>query len=301
MEEIFKKQIWALDPDFFLTMQSIVTRAIESGRDLSFLKNTDHIKTIDSNPIQLDAAINGAFDQDLGLYIYQNSKTGKRVAEIGMVGALTKSGDLCAPGSLALAEQINTADANESIDGILLFVDGPGGSISGIQRLMSAIKDTKKPIVAYVDEMAASAHLFAIGGADYIVANANEYTKVGSLGVQAVLTSITDKLDKDGIKVRVLRADQSVDKNAINQVEPWPEEAVAEMVAEMTAINTEMIGKFKAGRGDRLNTTDEDTFTGKMYTADRAQELGLIDFQGDLAGAIDFVGQLSTARKIVNN
>ncbi len=74
---------------------------------------------------------------------------------------------------------------DESVDGILLEVDSPGGTIYGSKAIADGVAEyrekTGKPVVAYVSGISASGGMYAMAGADEIVADHG--TLVGSIGV----------------------------------------------------------------------------------------------------------------------
>ncbi len=74
---------------------------------------------------------------------------------------------------------------DESVDGVLLELDSPGGTIYGSKAIADGVAEyrekTGKPVVAYVSGISASGGMYAMAGADEIVADHG--TLVGSIGV----------------------------------------------------------------------------------------------------------------------
>ena len=97
--------------------------------------------------------------------------------------------------------------------------------------------------------------------------------------------------DKIG-KIEIIRAPQSKDKARINPVEKLPNSERDRILNSLEVITDEFISKVKSGRGERLNTDDENIFTGKMYSADEAQELSMIDHLGNFESAINIAKSL---------
>lgn len=80
-------------------------------------------------------------------------------------------------------EKLRLAEEAESVKGILLEVNSPGGSVVASQEIYDAVNEVKatKPVVVYVREMAASGAYYASAPATRIVANRGSL--VGSIGV----------------------------------------------------------------------------------------------------------------------
>lgn len=83
----------------------------------------------------------------------------------------------------ALATDIQTAIDNGNVRSIVLAIDSPGGEANGIHELSELIYSAraKKPVVAYVGGMAASAGYWIASAADEIVIDAT--AMLGSIGV----------------------------------------------------------------------------------------------------------------------
>ena len=265
------------------------------GNELPKSMLTDQEEKVSKEKLSISSEIDMEYDYEVGAYVYETEQ-GTRMARIPMIGTLTKYGGLCSYGSRHLTDRIHRANLNKKIDGIVLLADGPGGSVSGTTELGNAVKDSEKPVVAFVDEMAASAHYWVVSQASQVVVNSEEYSEVGSIGVLCMLVSEREWLKKEGLEVQIMRAEQSEDKARLNSVEEWPEESIQELQATLNKMADDFINAVKSGRGDRLNTKDENIFTGRMYSAAEAEELGMIDYHGNLAGAVMLCQDLVNAK-----
>ncbi len=74
---------------------------------------------------------------------------------------------------------------DDDVDGILLELDSPGGTIFGSKAIADGVAEyqeiTGKPVLAYVSGISASGGMYAMAGADEIVADHG--TLIGSIGV----------------------------------------------------------------------------------------------------------------------
>lgn len=98
-------------------------------------------------------------------------------------------GGLFAPTDLTygytLQEDLAELADDDSVDGIILEINSPGGTIFGSKAIadgVAAYRDkTGKPVVAYVSGISASGGMYAMAGADAIYADHG--TLIGSIGV----------------------------------------------------------------------------------------------------------------------
>jgi protease IV len=82
-------------------------------------------------------------------------------------------------------EELERAAEDRSIKGVVLEMDTPGGTIFGSKVIADAVatyrERTGRPVLAYVRGLSASGGVYAMAGADHIVADHG--TLVGSIGV----------------------------------------------------------------------------------------------------------------------
>lgn len=82
-------------------------------------------------------------------------------------------------------EQLQALAKEESVDGIILEINSPGGTIYGTQAIVDGVKEykekTNKPVIAFVGSTAASGGYWAAASADEIIADHG--TVLGSIGV----------------------------------------------------------------------------------------------------------------------
>jgi protease IV len=82
-------------------------------------------------------------------------------------------------------DQLMEAAEDDSIDGVVLEMNTPGGTIYGAKAIADAVQEyqkrTGKKVVAYVGGISASGGMYAMAGADRIVADHG--TLIGSIGV----------------------------------------------------------------------------------------------------------------------
>jgi protease-4 len=122
----------------------------------------------------------------------------KQIARVTITGTITEDRD-----QLKLLKDL--ADDN-SISGVLLFINSPGGTTTGGEALFEGIRALakKKPVVAEFGTVAASAAYIAGLATDHIVARGNSIT--GSVGVIVQWPEFVQLLDKIGVKVNEVKS-----------------------------------------------------------------------------------------------
>jgi len=272
--DLFANNVWLLNPAFVERIQPIVIGLYNQGK--------------------LDIPrIGEAPEREIA-----TTETRKDlVAHIPIWGTMTKKGGMSAEGMQTTEMRISEANNDESVSSLLLDIESNGGTVDGMAALGSAIRDSEKPVIAYVDNIAASAAYWAASQADTIVMNGDNFAEVGSIGALMIHQDSTKMIaDKIG-KIEIIRAPQSKDKARINPVEKLPASERERILNSLEVITDEFISKVKSGRGDRLNIEDENIFTGKMYNADQAQELGMVDHLGNFESAINIAKTLGNIVK----
>lgn len=213
----------------------------------------------------------------------------RRVMVIPIMGVMTRYGDACSYGTEDTAAWIDYADKNKDVAAIVLEMESGGGEVNGTQQLGEVIAATKKPVVAFVKGMAASAAYWAASQADVIIMETGPVSEVGSIGVLMVHGELATYEEKNGAKYTIIRADGSENKALVNMYEPINADLIKAEKAAMKPMRDAFIKAVKKGRGDKLTKDDavlEDVFSGNMFTAKDAIKYGLADEVGTFDDAI---------------
>lgn len=217
------------------------------------------------------------------------SSTG-HVLIIPIIGAMSRYGGMCSYGSEDMANWVRAANEDPNVSAIVLEINSPGGEVDGTGALGNAIKNSSKPVVAWVAGMAASAAYWVASQAREIWMEDSVSSEVGSIGVLSMHIDQSAALEKEGFKVTILRSDGSESKALYNSVEPLTDEIIAYVTATLNSIRTQFISTVKAGRP---GITDESVFSGKMFDGKAAKKLKMSDKFGSLLDAVRRADQLA--------
>lgn len=210
-------------------------------------------------------------------------------ARIELVGEMTRYGDQCSYGATDYIHMLDQANKDPKVKGIVLVVDGPGGSVSAIGDFITFSKRKAKPIVALAN-LACSLHYWIMSGvADYILAENDISARFGSIGVVCTFADVRGMYEKKGIKLHEILPPESEHKNQSFHLamEGKYDQIIEEELSPLAQ-------KFQnAVRQNRPNLKEEvGVLTGKTFGAEKSKELGLIDAIGDLSDAVAIIDSL---------
>jgi len=164
---------------------------------------------------------------------------------------------------------------------VVLEISSPGGSpvqssLIGA-RIRRLAEEKNIPVIAFVEDVAASGGYWLAAAADEIYADPSSV--LGSIGVISASFGADELIQRHGVERRVYTAGQS--KSMLDPFRPEKPEDVARLKQLLDDIHENFIDHVKSRRGAKL-APDTDLFTGEVWLAKRATELGLIDGIGHL-------------------
>ncbi len=196
-------------------------------------------------------------------------------------GEATGSGPTFA--SDTAVEAIEQAAEDDSIAAILLRLDSPGGSGPAAEQMWRAVRRAreKKPVIASMSDLAASAAYYVAAATDHVVAHPGTYT--GSIGVFLVRPSFGGVLDKLEIGHETLLRGENADLLAM--LRPMEGETRERFLDEIRVAYTQFVERVAEGRG--LSEAEVDTVArGRVWTGRQARDRGLVDELGGLREAV---------------
>jgi serine protease SohB len=182
----------------------------------------------------------------------------------------------------SVAKPLDRAFAWPRARAVALIINSPGGSAVQshliFQRVRQLSAEKKVPVVAFVEDVAASGGYMIACAADEIFADPSSI--VGSIGVIGATFGFDKLIDKIGIERRIYTS--GVNKAMLDPFLPENPDHVARLKAIQNEIHGTFISLVKSRRGGKLNGAEEELFTGEYWAALKGRELGLVDRIGDL-------------------
>ena len=192
-------------------------------------------------------------------------------------------------GSDSIVEYIREARADASIKAIVLRVDSPGGSSSAsdvIWRELSISRDSRRPVIVSMSDLAASGGYYIALGGDAIVAQPGTLT--GSIGVYTGKFVISGTLDKLGANMEATSSGKHAQIYSPDR--RFSKDERAKIEESMQNVYDQFIERTATARHMAPEKVDE-IAQGRVWTGEQAKALGLVDELGGLYTAIDMAKQ----------
>jgi signal peptide peptidase SppA len=185
-----------------------------------------------------------------------------------------------------VARTLDRAFAMRNIRAVALLINSPGGSAVQshlIFKRIRALADEKKlPVIAFVEDVAASGGYMIACAADEIICDVSSI--VGSIGVVGGSFGFEKLIEKVGIERRLYTSGER--KAMLDPFLPEKPEDVERLKAIQAEIHEMFIALVKTRRGDKLDSRETALFSGEYWTGQRGLKLGLVDAIGDLRGVL---------------
>jgi len=216
----------------------------------------------------------------------QRAQDKNKIAVIHVEGAIVTGGiDFNTAGSGGIVKNINKARDDESVKGIILRVNSPGGDVYASSMITNALEEfqsTGRPVYTSMGDIAASGGVWVTTTSEEIWAE--DTTLTGSIGVYSIYPDVSPLenwagINYDGVSMTkagdIYDLSRGMNEELNKQFRENTENFYREFVTKV-ADNREMeyseVLKFAGGR---------------IWRGDTALELGLVDKLGSLDDAID--------------
>jgi capsid assembly protease len=179
--------------------------------------------------------------------------------------------------------QLDAALTDSQVSRIVLDIDSPGGEAGGMFRLAEKIRMARqrKPITAFVNDMAASAAYGLAASTSRIIVSPS--SMLGSIGVVLVHLDRSRELEKKGQMPTLIHA--GAHKVDGHPFAPLPESVRVDLQAEVEKIYALFVASVAAGR---LSLTDAAirATEARRFLGEDAVAIGLADAIGGLDEAL---------------
>lgn len=219
-------------------------------------------------------------------------------AHFTLSGVMRMEDGLCSYGVSHLVDNFRSANADPNISGILLEVNSGGGEVTAGQALFTAVRESKKPVVAFVHN-AGSGALMGILHADRIIMGGNN-ARIGSIGVFTAYSKYMVSYMRHYIGF--VYSDTSPDKNAAERalIADNDTSLLKKSVNHTDRLFEREVTKARTLKGDA--DMQRDTLNGGFFFAADGVKRGLADTIGTFQTAVKALEQeVRTANTIKVN
>ena len=223
------------------------------------------------------------------------NKSTEKIVQIDMTGIIASgpAGDIFSSGGMSVGgikRALEQAVADKNVRAIVLKVNTPGGEVTASDTLYHAVKQAaaKKPVVVYMDSMAASGGYYLACGATKIVAN--ETTLTGSIGVIIQTLNYSQTFDKVGLQTMTFAS--GAFKDSLSGSRPMRDDEKAYIQNLVTQMYDKFLGIVSEARGIDAATLKDGIADGRVLTGKEALDKKLVDQVGYVEDAYALAKQL---------
>lgn len=237
---------------------------------------------------------------DLDVGILTLPKTGT-VALVPIEGPITTTGGIqvglgitSTVSSSEIISILESIEKNPGITGVIIKIDSSGGTPVAGMEIAEKVSSLKKPTLAWIREVGASAAYLIAAASDRIIAH--NFSMVGGIGVIGSYLEYSDLFEKYGINYVRLVSGEHKDMG-IPYRKPTEEEIQIfnEIILEL---NKDIFDFVEANRNiskEHLqNITD-----GRIFIGEEAVGMGLVDYIGSKDDMLEAMKNITNSTKVV--
>lgn len=229
----------------------------------------------------------------------EGTKDGKdKIVRIDLEGMIASgaAGDLFSEIGMnveGVKRALEQAVGDKNVKAIVLLVNSPGGEVTASDTLYHAVKlaSAKKPVVVYMDSMAASGGYYLSCGATKIIAN--ETTLTGSIGVIIQTLNYSQTFGKVGLETLTFASGSF--KDTLSGSRPMRDDEKAYVQSLVTQMYDKFVGIVADARKVSKDTLKNGIADGRVLTGKEALEHKLVDQLGYIEDAYALAKKLGDA------
>lgn len=185
--------------------------------------------------------------------------------------------------SAPVIQALRHIEYDDAIKSVVLRINSPGGSALASDEIWHAVRSVvrKKPVIASIGDMAASGGYYIASASTTIMAQRTSL--VGSIGVVGGKISVAGVAEKLGVHAELI---QSTSYGGwLSPLRPFSESQQQRLHHLLQTTYDRFLKRVAEGRNKPENQI-ELAAQGRLFTAQRAQQAGLIDAFGGLGAAL---------------
>ena len=210
------------------------------------------------------------------------------IAVVPIYGSIDFSGSYSSTHPDTIKNLIKQANDDSTIDAIVLDINSPGGTAVAAEEMSNAVKNSKKPVIAWVSDLGTSAAYLVASNADKIVASRNSL--VGNIGTIIEFEDNSEQYKKNGTKKYVIKGGKYKDMLSDYRNMTDNESQMIQSIVD------EGYDSFIVDVADNRNLSKgyvETIAEGKLYNGNQALKVKLIDSVGLKEDALKLAANLT--------
>jgi len=190
-----------------------------------------------------------------------------------------------------IKEELLKAETDPTIRVVLLQVNSPGGTVMAsdliYHEIMQFKQKTGKKVISAITGVGASGAYYIASAADQIVAHPSAIT--GSIGVIMLNLNLQGLLEKIGVGAESIKSGAQKDTGSPFREMTQEDRRILQGVID--TFQSRFLSVVAQGRKGMTQEQIKQISDGRIFTADQAKNLGLIDQIGYMDTAIDLAKQ----------
>tara|TARA_X000000950_G_scaffold93296_1_gene117435 strand:+ start:1987 stop:3825 length:1839 start_codon:yes stop_codon:yes gene_type:complete len=223
----------------------------------------------------------------------QNDSKNK-IAVVNIEGSITTGeSSYGIAGSETIVKNVRKAIKDNSVKALVIRVNSPGGGVYASELITNSLKEFKetgRPIVSSMGDVAASGGVWVTTLSDEIWAK--KETLTGSIGVYGLLTTIEGLYDWAGVQVDGVSSTEAAQWDNRSNM---PENVTKAIQASIDNTYEKFVTKVSENRDMRYEEVHA-VAKGRIWSGEKASQLGLVDNIGDLDDAISSASSLANLK-----
>ncbi|OPY86052.1 MAG: putative signal peptide peptidase SppA [Syntrophus sp. PtaU1.Bin208] len=191
--------------------------------------------------------------------------------------------------STEVVENLQEFGKDDSVKGVILRINSPGGGVAASQEIYDAVMELRKrkKVLASMSSVAASGGYLVACAGEKIIANPGTLT--GSISAVMYFTNAEELMSKVGVKASVIKSGKY--KDIGSPIREMTEEEKALLQGLVDDIYRQFIDVVIRHRAISSETI-KNVADGRIFTGRQAQQLGLVDYLGDKQYAVKMMAKL---------
>jgi protease IV len=191
-------------------------------------------------------------------------------------------------GSDDIRRAMRLAARDENIKAIVIRIDSPGGSALASEAMWQSVRRVAKdkPVVISIGSMAASGGYYLASAGDYVVADSSAI--VGSIGVVGGKFVMNDLYEKLGITT--MNFSRGANADLFSATARFDDKQKRMVKIWMKNTYDQFTDRINTTRGKKIKDIDQ-VARGRIFLAQDAKALGMVDEIGGLNAAIAYASQ----------
>ena len=183
-------------------------------------------------------------------------------------------------------KNIEDAFSVKNLKAVALQINSPGGSPVQSEMISKRIRSLSEkkniPVIAFVEDVAASGGYWLACSADEIFAS--KASIIGSIGVVSSGFGFDKAIQKLGVERRLYTSGDN--KAILDPFLPENKDDVNRLKGIQKELHNQFISFVKSRRGSKIIKENKEIFTGAFWSGEKSLELGLIDSFGEMKAVL---------------